>query len=311
MRGAMNIPYFGLKLARGSILVWQLEKCFHGTISQRCSCNFRNIFLRRMKERDDRTWHDPRILHYKWFTLIELLVVTSIIMILSSMLLPALMKAKESAKRMACANNLKQMGIAYQQYGTDYDEYFAPWKNGTSLWAQYVGICEAGPAYAGQYNKTGWGGKIYPYLGGKGHWRIFICPSDPFKRDLTITTAGGTGASYMSNSHDSAGGIGFDFSLSGDGISVWRKFIQAAWPSSTCLVADEPFTAVGYALPGYYGLFYRPWSSSHLYVPTPHSTSFNVLFIDGHVSAVLYTPFFNVVTAPATGTECYKFYYID
>src|SRR5438045_2246923 len=63
---------------------------------------------------------------HRAFTLIELLVVIAIIAILASLLLPALARAKERAKRIKCISNVKQVNLAFKTFALDHNNFY-PW----------------------------------------------------------------------------------------------------------------------------------------------------------------------------------------
>jgi prepilin-type processing-associated H-X9-DG protein/prepilin-type N-terminal cleavage/methylation domain-containing protein len=189
------------------------------------------------------------------FTLIELLVVIAIIAILASLLLPALGRAREQGRRIACANTESQLGKAFNFYVSDYNGYLPPYRNWTSPDVYWYGGTPTGgflADYLGlddKYTPIGFTG----VNGGKMRRSKFACPSQDEPP---------SGTYYYSYGYSSSI---YNFSS--------RKISRFSTPSETAILSEMQTIAL---------LNYKTTSGSYL-MDFRHSSGANVLFCDGHV----------------------------
>jgi prepilin-type processing-associated H-X9-DG protein len=185
--------------------------------------------------------------------LIELLVVIAVIAVLAALLLPALTKAKESARSIQCLSQMRQIGLAVRYYADKNDDEFPRSQHS---------------AFA--HGHLSWGRAIAPQLGSSGTaWTnllqgIYHCPSD--KRTTTLW-------SYGLNVYFE---LGSDDDYTGKP-QTWRRWSSIPQPSATILFAESASSA-DHIMPNFW---ITPSDAADLDAKR-HRSKANYAFVDGH-----------------------------
>ncbi len=222
------------------------------------------------------------------FTLVELLVVIGIIALLISILLPSLSRARESANKVACMSNMRQIGNGFLMYlGSNRNKY-PRCASGSVLYEDWI---------YWQPNRDQKESRIAPYLGGFVK-KVFTCPSD----DVSVHP-GGTPYRYSYTVNETIcrndGPVGTSgkpgYNSGNTAVVRTLNHSQIIRPSEKILLIDESSPTIddgawapqNYATDGHNLLSNR--HDKHGEQPTnatPNAGRGVVLFADGHVEFI-------------------------
>lgn len=176
-----------------------------------------------------------KIRHRHGFTLIELLVVIAIIAVLIGLLLPAVQKVRESAARMQCTNNLKQLGIgvhSFHQLNGTMPTYF-----GTSPWGSPVSSSTSSNGARTIYG--GWFAHLLPHVEQTALYEIMMADirASGFNQNETVTISpavpGSGTATTTTTTTPPTSYNGYDYGGGTTTTTTWSIPGQAAQTSST------------------------------------------------------------------------------